>query len=353
MNLRKILTHTIIWRLILFALPLLIVNYSEIFTILGNFHGSRFLNIAKVGYGTPDTYYSYSLFPFYPHLIRSLSPLFGYFASGLIISNICMFLSIFIFWKLLRLDYKPSTSYLALVCLALFPASFFLGSMYSESLFLFLSLASFYAARRGNFFVACLFAFFATYTRAAGILLWISLVIEYFSQNRFSKNTFTDPKIYYLAFPPLGTYVYLKYLSIYTNSITNFLPSIPEKLILLHQIFLRYFKMLIFVDHTSPLFLTVMTEIFTGALVLFVIIFSHKFLRMSYWSYLTLSYFIPTFWGSFVGYPRYMLVAFPLFIYLAHWLEKSHPYYMYLYLFFSSILLVINLLLFSQGIFVG
>lgn len=350
---KKILSYTLVWRLLLLLIPLLVIPISQIFTIWGNFDGIRFLNLAKEGYGTPSTFYSYSLFPFYPHLIRSLSFLGGYLSSGWIISNTCLFLSVIVFWKLLRLDYAPRTCQLALLTLAFFPSSFVLGSVYSESLFLLLTLVSFYLARKDRFILASVFAFFATYTRAVGIFVWLSLIIEYFSQHPVSRKTFFDIKLYALTIPPLGALIYLKYLSVYTSSFINFLPSVPHKLVFLHQVFLRYLRMLIFIDHTSSLFVIVLTELFIGTLVLLIIIFSHKYLRFSYWSYLTLSYLAPSLWGSFVGYPRYMVVVFPIFIFLAHWLERSHPYYKYLYFSTSIILLFSNLLLFAQGVFVG
>lgn len=353
MNIRKIISYVIGWRIAIFLLPILVIPLNQVFIVWSNFDGLRYLNLAREGYGTPNTYYSYSLFPFYHHLIKIFSPLGGYLSSGLIVSNLCLLLSVIVFWKLVRLDLKPKTVSLALVLLAVFPSSFILGAVYSESLFLFLSLASFYLARKDRFILASVFAFIAAYTRPIGLVLWLALLVEYFIQHPISKKSLLSPKVLFLLLPPLGTIIFLKYIQINTSDVSNFLPSVPHKIVLLHQVFIRYGKMLLLVDHTSSLFWVVLSEFFVGTISLLAIVFSYRHLRFSYWVYLFVSYAIPSFWGTFVGFPRYMLVVFPLFIYLSNFLEKSHPYLRYIYLITSGILLTINLLLFAQGVFVG
>jgi Gpi18-like mannosyltransferase len=57
--------------------------------------------------------------------------------------------------------------YLPIIFLLIFPTAFFLNAVYTESLFLFLSLATFYYALKKNFFSAGIFGFFASLTRLA------------------------------------------------------------------------------------------------------------------------------------------------------------------------------------------
>ena len=59
--------------------------------------------------------------------------------------------------------------------MALFPMSFFLSAVYSESLYLALSIGVFWSARRGRFVIACALAGLAAATRSAGIVLLVPI----------------------------------------------------------------------------------------------------------------------------------------------------------------------------------
>lgn len=350
---KKIIFTFATWRIGLLIFGFLLVGFPGFLNSLANFDGHRYLNIAQLGYGTPQTYYSYSLFPLYPTLIKNFSFLGGYFFSGIIISNLCFFLSLFVIYKLFRLDLNNSLAFFAVVLMLIFPSSFILGSIYSESLFLLLSVSSVYLARKNNFFWAVILAMFASHTRSAGLFVWILIVIEYFQQNKFLPQKIFNLRSLVLLVPPLGVLTYINYVFINTSNLSFVLPSIPEKFVFLHQIFIRYARMVLLVDHTSSLFLVVATEAFVGFVGLLVIILSYKYLRTSYWVYLIASYLVPSLWGNFVGYPRFLIVVFPLFIFLSQWLEKQHPFIRYAYIAISSILLLINFTLFTKGVFVG
>lgn len=341
------------WRVITLIISILSVGTSSLWVAATNFDGVRYLNIAKLGYGAPETYYSYSLFPFYPLLIKTFSFLGGELSAGLLISNLCLLFSLLIIYKLFSLDLSRKQAINAIIMLLVFPASFFLGQVYSESLFLLLSVSSVYFARKNSFLLACILAMLASYTRPAGLFLWILLIVEYFTQNQiWSKKSFNF-KFLLLLIPPLGALSYLKYIFVNTSNLAFALPSIPDKFVFLHQIFIRYAKMVLFVDHSSSLFWVVSTEALVGTLSLLVIIFSYKKIRFSYWIYLFLSYLIPSFWGNFVGFSRFLIVVFPLFIFLSSWMERQHPFVKYSYFMVSSILLLVNLILFTSGVFVG
>jgi len=87
----------------------------------GNFDGVHYLRIAQDGYLAQ---YSQAFFPFYPLLVRIFSFIFpkipnldtniftdpSYFYSGLILSNIFFLASLFVFYKLLDIDFKKSVA---------------------------------------------------------------------------------------------------------------------------------------------------------------------------------------------------------------------------------------------------
>ena len=66
-----------------------------------------------------------------------------------------------------------------MLLIAFFPMAFFLSAVYSESLYLALSIGVFLAARRGRFAVACALAGLAAATRSAGIVLAVPIVLLY------------------------------------------------------------------------------------------------------------------------------------------------------------------------------
>ena len=108
------------------------INYWERWA---NWDGQQYLAIAQIGHVGIKA----AFFPLYPLLIRLLS-LAGInnLWAGLILANTFAFLTILFLYKLANLDYSPATSEKIVMGLLIFPTSFFLGAVYSESLFLFL-----------------------------------------------------------------------------------------------------------------------------------------------------------------------------------------------------------------------
>jgi Gpi18-like mannosyltransferase len=245
--------------------------------------------------------------------------------------------------------------------LLFFPTSFFFGSYYTESIFLLFSVLVFYLARRGNFFLAGIFAMIASATRITGVFLWPALVIEFVLFYGKDIKKLLNANAVWLLLPPLGLLSYIKYQYLKTGNGLYFISSQPafgasrtvDKIILIHQVLFRYTKMLIFVDHTSPLFFAVLLEFLTGIGFLGLIIYGLNKLRSSYLVYVALSFFLPTFTGTFSSMPRYVLVLFPLFALIAVVMEKLPPRFTKVYFTISAILAIITIALFTRGYFIG
>lgn len=341
------------WRLVLFAIALLVLPISQVLPSSSNFDGLKFLNLAQEGYGTPKTYYSYNLFPLYPALIASLAPVLGFLNSAIFLSHLFAFGSIVLLFFLAKKELPKIDSKLAIYLMLVFPSSFFLTTTYSESLFLFLSLATLLSLSSKNLLLSVVFAALASYTRAAGIVLWMVIIVEYFdSHKNWIQSIFTKRSLL-LLIPPLGFLNYLRYLEVNTSDFLNFLPSLPSKFVFIHQVFLRYLKMIIFVDHKSFLFVVIATEILISVLVVYLLIFRFKQTKLSYWMYLLVIFFVPSLWGSFTGIGRFLLTCPPFFIILTDWLAKQKIQHKAIYFVISALLLILNLIIFTKGIFVG
>ena len=150
---------------------------------------SWFMAIADQGYSySPGNETTVAFFPFYPLLLRLTGWLpGGLVAAGFLVSNLALFGAAVLLWKLIEGDaadgdraFGPGDGSRAARLLLFGPVSIFFSLIYSEATFLFLLLASLYAARRQQWLVAGLAGLGAALTRNAGLLLAAPLLIEYY-----------------------------------------------------------------------------------------------------------------------------------------------------------------------------
>jgi len=331
------------------------IDFNYLTQIWANFAGSDFLDLAKFNYGPPLEKGTYILFPLFPWLIGEVTRITSdYLASGLLIAHLSLILALLILYRLVKLDFKENIARLTLTLLMIFPTSFFFGSVYTESFFLLLVVLTFYLTRKNYLLLACLTALFASATRFAGIFLWPAIIWEVW-QGHDRK------KVIWLLLPQLGLLSYMKYLSERTGDALYFLKVSPDfgpnlvisKVILLHQVFYRYAKMILFSSHTDISFAVIILELVIGVLCLVLTIIAFRKLRFSYALFLLLSYLIPTFTGTFVSQPRYLLTAFPGFILLALWFSKQGQLMKRFYIALNVIFAIIMIALFTRGYFIG
>jgi len=166
---------------------------APVIEIWARWDAEWYLMIAAEGYDVGDRLVGLGLsyeksaaagfLPLYPLLIRALTPVFGAVAAGVFISNICLFLSLVLLDRLVRLELQgevgESAGVAACAALLLHPSSLFLSAVYSEALFLVLSLGVFLAARSRRFEIAGVLGGLATLTRPFGVLLILPLAWEW------------------------------------------------------------------------------------------------------------------------------------------------------------------------------
>ena len=289
----------------------------------GNFDGAHYLEISRKGYGL----YQQAFFPFYPRLIKFLTPIFAGkdLLAAIFISNFSLLLLLYSFYKLILLDFDDQTARWATVFFLLFPTSFFLSCVYTESLFIFLVLTSFYTARTNHWLAAGIFGLLASYTRVTGVLLFPALLYEWYQveKNKISKLE-KIKNLLPVFLVPLGLISYMKYLGNEYRDCLLFLHVQPffgaersgSRIILIYQVFWRYLKMIL-TSKLDFLYFTVWLELLVAILLLIVFAYSiKKKIRTSYLVFAILSFFVPTLSGTFLSLPRFALAFFPCFIYL-------------------------------------
>jgi hypothetical protein len=121
-------------------------------------------------------------FPLYPLLMSVLGHVVGsVIVAGFLISLVCFGIGLVLFDRLALIETgREAIARRSVWLLALFPASLFFSAVYTEALFLALSVGSFLAARRGRWWLAGLLGGFAAATRNVGVALLVPLVILYF-----------------------------------------------------------------------------------------------------------------------------------------------------------------------------
>lgn len=329
--------------------------YADVFLIpsglphwfwsFANFDGVHYLTIATLGYAAQFTQV---FFPLYPLLINifsaflSIDPLI----TGLLISNIFFLLSLFVFGKLLSLDFGKDTVKWMLFFLVLFPTSFYFGSIYTESIFFFLVLSSFLAARKKKWVLSAILGAFAASTRLTGIFLLPALWWEW-----KEKNIFRSP----LPLIPVGLLSYMLYLQVKFGDFLYFWHAQPvfgaertgSSIVFLPQVLWRYFKILTTVPVASETFWIPALEVTSTIIAILILITGYfKKIRPSYLIFTLFSVLTPTLTGTFSSMPRYVLLAFPIFIVLG--MLKSRLVKITLLLFMALILAILTVL-FTNG----
>ncbi|MBI4320344.1 MAG: hypothetical protein HY675_17785 [Chloroflexi bacterium] len=173
--------------------------------------GLWYLKISTHGYAVDD--YSIAFFPLYPILVKLLGDLLQthYLLAGVVLSSLAYLAGLLYLYRLARLEFSSrGLALTTLIYLAVFPTSFFFFAVYSESLYLALTVAAFYYLRRRSWVAACLLGMLASLTRSTGLLLIVPLAIEYFHQRGFSLRR-PGWDLGYLLLIPLGSLCYAVY----------------------------------------------------------------------------------------------------------------------------------------------
>ncbi len=104
--------------------------------------------------------------------------------AGVAISTVSFVVALALLHRLTELELGRRAADVTVLLVALAPLSFFFTAVYTESLFLALSLGAVYAARRERWAVAAALSGLAAVTRVTGILLVLPLAIMFLKEHR-------------------------------------------------------------------------------------------------------------------------------------------------------------------------
>lgn len=168
----------------------------------------HYLWLAENGYTTDAEHINRIVFyPLYPLLLRMLRPLFGGSTAlaGMVLSQLC-FAGALALMRGLTAQYLPrSQARAATAALLLYPFSFFSVGVYTEGLFLLLSIGCLYALARQRPGVTGTLALLAALCRTQGLALFFACLFAFLQAPRRRGPLWA----WALAGAPLGYGVYL------------------------------------------------------------------------------------------------------------------------------------------------
>jgi len=169
-----------------------------------------YVRIAAQGYAPNDGSTVY--FPLYPLLTRLLGEVLlgNYLLAALVISSLAYVGVLFCLYKLTEAQFGQASARRTTIYLAIFPTAFFFLAAYTESLFLFLTLAAFLCACRGRWWLAGTLGLLSSLTRLQGVVLIAPLLYIYLRDREFRLSRL-DRRMVALLLIPLGTMLYLGY----------------------------------------------------------------------------------------------------------------------------------------------
>jgi hypothetical protein len=137
-----------------------------------------YLTVARFGYA--HIRQRMAFYPLYPALIHVLGWVTrSDLVAGVLISLAALAVALVLLHRLVSMDFGEEIATTTVLLLAFCPVSFFLSAVYTESLFLALSIGSIYAARRERWLLCGVLGFFAATSRNGGIALILPTAIIY------------------------------------------------------------------------------------------------------------------------------------------------------------------------------
>ena len=181
---------------------------SEWYVLIAEKGYASFDQFSQFGHGKYLAAETSKFFPAYPMAIRALNyGLHNSVLSGFLISNAATLLFLFFFFKLTSSVFNDQAAFQASLLYILFPTSFFLSAVYSESLFLAMALAAFYFLEKKQLIPAAIATAIVMITRPTGVLAAPALLLLTLRQFRGTSKS-ALPVMLLAILLPLAAYAW-------------------------------------------------------------------------------------------------------------------------------------------------
>jgi Gpi18-like mannosyltransferase len=175
--------------------------------------GGWYLSIAQRGYWfDPTGPSSVAFFPLFPLAVGGVAALTrNYVVAGLLVANLAALGAVLVLWRWVRREAGSAAAERAAVWLMVYPFSFYLHSIYAESLFFLLATLCLDASARQRRLAAGLWGALAAAARPMGVLLTPALAWGLWRDYRAGRRPGPSDVVAVLL-PALGLGTYMAYL---------------------------------------------------------------------------------------------------------------------------------------------
>lgn len=344
----------IIWRVSVLAIPLTIASQTNKTLVpslerWNRWDAPHYLYIAKNGYTSQGDPANFIVFqPLYPLVVRTLNIITNNFIlAATVASNTFFVAATLIFYSLVKEVYDKKTAQKACIFLNIFPTTYFFSIGYTESLFLFILVSSFYLARKNKWLEGSIVGSLTFLTRTIGIVLLPTLILTSIlnKKQEFRKKIL---KALLISTPFLITIsIYLAINWIVFKNIFAF------KTILENHWYKQFAFPWVSIKNTLQLITNRSTNSLTlgyfegipAILGVILIPVAIKKLKFQDWLYYLLGIIFITSTNFLLSTPRYLLSIPPLFILLGMISKKN-------IVFYPLVLISLTLLVYFSTLFV-
>jgi len=283
-----------------------------------------YYSIAANGYVPASTGVQSNLafFPLYPYLIRASNLFLLYFPEhrttftiiGLVISNLAFLGALLILVKILQeLKFESGFIRNTIWVVLIFPLGFFFSTLLTESLLLFLVLASMWASMKQRWLLCAITTSLAMVTRPLGQLVILPIAISYLYPN---KGKIHWKEILPFTLAPLTFFGYIWTLYLISG---DWMIALNIRAAWNHNVSFPW-QTLFFIDPYRPTLSYLNIGVVISMLILCIIyIWKYPHKEWGIWGLLMI--ILPLFLGLSDSLGRYSLMAFPAFIVLNSLLE--------------------------------
>jgi len=184
-----------------------------------------FVKVATEGYPSDTISGHYAFEPLFPFLIRVLTFLTANaWISAAIVSNVFYFMTLIAFYFVAKIYLREQQAMHATLLLGFFPLFVTYGFVaYSDVLYMFFAISSFYFFSKGKYFHSGTLGAFGSLTRSVGLLLTPIYFVAIYYLYKKKKVKLKNEMIFLL-----GPAVALGLLSIYFYSLTGNILALPK-----------------------------------------------------------------------------------------------------------------------------
>jgi hypothetical protein len=193
-----------------------------------------YLAIAHGGYDHEPARTAF--FPLYPMVVRALGVVIGSdLIAGVLISLICFAIALLLLYRLVALELDDELARVTVMLVAFCPMAYFFSAVYSESLYLALSVGCILHARLGRWRSAGVLGALAAASRNSGVMLIVPIVLLFLYGPRADRprpgrspprsrlrrllpRYPVDPSIAWAVLVPAGLAAYVGWLALETGN---------------------------------------------------------------------------------------------------------------------------------------